>query len=136
MGWLDVIECGTLDARPSTLPDRAPRCMEDELLPRVQPVTQGGAQPHRSYAWPTQHHAQHTRAQAARIDRERRAARALAERERRRRQYEDAAARQAEHEVRAAEARGETVTWCSACTARRARADGLCGRRLCRERVE
>jgi hypothetical protein len=36
MGWRDVIDLATLDARPSTLPAKAPRCYDDELLPAVE----------------------------------------------------------------------------------------------------
>lgn len=38
MTILDLIECSIMDARPSTLPDRAPRCLEDELLPDAEPL--------------------------------------------------------------------------------------------------
>lgn len=38
MSVLDVIDCSTMDARPSTLPERAPRCLEDELLPDATPL--------------------------------------------------------------------------------------------------
>ena len=37
MTLADLIACSIPDARPSTLP-RAPRCLEDELLPDVQPL--------------------------------------------------------------------------------------------------
>jgi hypothetical protein len=38
MTLADLIACSIPDARPSTLPDRAPRCLEDELLPEATPL--------------------------------------------------------------------------------------------------
>jgi hypothetical protein len=94
------------DARPSTLPDRAPRCLEDELLPDVQPLPP--PKPSALGRWgETPQGREHKRA---------------FDRKRARAKYARAEPVVVEH-----------AEWCASCGVRRAYRHGRCARRCCRE---
>lgn len=106
------IDMLTLDARPSTLPDRAPRCLEDELLPDVQPLPP----PKASERWVDTS----PKGRAWRLERDRKDKRAAYARKREARDAGPVEPMQLEG-------------MCAACLVRPAEASGRCTRRRCRD---